>query len=54
MNRNCYTFNYSTKTKSFKSISDMAFSFTGALCRFRKNVRFVDLFGVWRNGSKIV
>ena len=53
MKKDFYVFNYSARTKQFKAISYDAYSFLGALRRFKKNVRYVGDFSVWKNGSKI-
>jgi len=51
--RDYYVFNYSTKTRRFKVISYGAYSLAGAIRRFKKNVRRVGDFSVWKNGSRI-
>lgn len=53
MKRDYYVFNYSTKTRRFKVISYGAYSLAGAIRRFKKNVRRVGDFSVWKNGSRI-
>lgn len=54
MKREYYVFNYSTKTKQFKAISYGAYSFVEAIRKFKKNVRRVGNFTVWKNGSRIL
>ena len=53
MKRDYYVFNYSTKTRQFKAISYGAYSLSEAIRRFKKNVRCVGDFSVWKNGSRI-
>ena len=54
MNRDYYVFQYSTKTKPLKAVSYGAYSLKEAVRRFRKNVRAVEVFGVWKNCKKIM
>lgn len=44
-----YVFEYSTKTCSYKRISYLAYSFSSAWKRFRKNTRFTRLIQVSKN-----
>lgn len=53
MKEDFYVFNYSTRTRRFKAISYGAYSLGEAIRRFKKNVRYVGDFSVWKNGSKI-
>ena len=50
MKQDCYTFEYSTKTKKYKLIAYGAFSMASAIKRFHKNVRSTCLHAIWRNG----
>ena len=54
MKKDFYVFNYSTKTRRFKAISYENCSLAAAVRKFMKNVRYVGMFTVWKNGSRIL